>query len=420
MQIPAKKLSDAKLVLDRERPELNPERPEDQRLYVERDWGTHQALISEALAAAATERPFRWFFTGHTGSGKSTELNRIVYSNEVATNYIAHIYSVRDLLDLHNLDFTDLLLGIGQSVATIAEERNVAVATALQERIAQWGTETDLERTLGLKAQGKGGLEFKALMFKASAEVQAGGEKRKIVREKLRESLTDFTRLIDDLVAAIEGEFHKKVLVVIDTLDHVDHGPIREIFGNHWGSLRKPNVSVLTVIPLPMLHEKQFMAWVQDRFSLLPNVKVYTEPGSEELDAEGLDFFRNVISRLADLDLFAEEALREVFRLSGGMVRDMIGFAGHACTRADSEDPNGKVEFRHVQSVLDERKAFFRRLLGPPDYEILREVARAPHPLGIEGLGPLLHLKAVIFYPNGEGWYGLHPAVQSILDDAGR
>jgi predicted GTPase len=136
MQIPAKKLSDAKLVLDRERPELNPERPEDKRFYVERDWGTHEALVGEALAAVAIQRPFRWFFTGHTGSGKSTELNRIIYSEAIATNYIAHVYRVRDCLDVYNLDFTDILLGIGQSVTTIAKNREVPVTKALQERIA--------------------------------------------------------------------------------------------------------------------------------------------------------------------------------------------------------------------------------------------------------------------------------------------
>jgi hypothetical protein len=79
-----------------------------------------------------------------------------------------------------------------------------------------------------------------------------------------------------------------------------------------------------------------------------------------------------------------------------------------------------QVEPKHVKRVMDERKAFFRRLLTSADYQILGKLRDNPRPLGIEGLGPLLHLKAVIFYPNGEGWYGLNPAVQSILDAAAR
>ena len=229
-------------MLDRERPELDPARPEDKRLYVERDAAVHDRLITKAMAAAENRQAFRWFFTGHTGTGKSTELNRIVRNDQIASRYIPHIYRVRDSLDVHNLDFTDIILGIAQSVANLASDRDVAVPKKLQERMQKWGQETELETQLGFSPEGKGGFEFNLLIGKATLEVQAGGEKRKIVREKINESLTDFIKLIDDLVAAVERKIKKKVLVVIDTLDHVDHRPIRDIFTNHWASLSRPRV----------------------------------------------------------------------------------------------------------------------------------------------------------------------------------
>lgn len=417
MALPATTIADAKLVLDRERPELDPARPADKSLYVERELDIHETLITEALSAVASKRPFRWFFTGHTGAGKSTELNRVIRTKRLTDEYLPHIFRVRDSLDVHNLDFTDLILGMAHSVASIAKDRRIAVPKALQQRMAKWGSETELVTELGVSGKGKVGAKFDAWIFKASAEVQAGGEKRKIVREKIHESLTDFIKLIDDLVRVIEKKAKKKVLVVIDTLDHVDHRPIREIFTNHWSSLSKPNVSLLTVISLPMLLEPKFMAKVQSNYSLLPNVKVFQKPGSTDLDSEGYEFFVDVIGRLADISLFSDEALKELFRLSGGMLRDMIGFAGDACKYADIDNVD-KVGASHVNRVLDERKAYFRRLLKASEYEILKNIDSNPLPLGIEGLGPLLELKAVIFYPNGEGWYGLNPAVQSILEDA--
>ncbi len=418
MKLPAKTLAEAKLVLDRERPELDPARPEDKRLYVERDAAVHDRLITKAMAAAANQQAFRWFFTGHTGTGKSTELNRIVRNDQLASRYIPHIYRVRDSLDVHNLDFTDIILGIAQSVAGLAANGDVAVPKKLQVRMQKWGQETELETQLGFSPEGKGGLEFNLLIGKATLEVQAGGEKRKIVREKLNESLTDFIKLIDDLVSAVE--IKKKVLVVIDTLDHVDHRPIRDIFTNHWASLSRPKVSLLIVVPLPLLLEPQFMGSVQDNYSLLPNIKVFSTAAAQDLDPAGFNFFREVIGNLAEPALFKEDTLPEIFRNSGGMVRDMIGYAGDACKYADHDNPRGKVELKHVQQVLDDRKAFFRRLLTRPDYDILRGVLENPHPLGSEGLGPLLHLKAVIYYPNGEGWYGLNPAVAAIFETAKR
>ncbi len=97
MKPPAKTLADAKLVLDRERPELNPLLPADKALYVQRDAETYNDLITEALSAVASQRPFRWFFTGHTGAGKSTELNRIIAAEDLVQHYVPRIYMRRAL-----------------------------------------------------------------------------------------------------------------------------------------------------------------------------------------------------------------------------------------------------------------------------------------------------------------------------------
>jgi len=375
-------------------------------------------MLSEAESAALGQRPFRWFFTGHTGAGKSTELNRAINDPRLVAKYLPSVFSVREKLDINNLDFTDLLLGIAQSAVAIAGDAKVKIPAELQKRISNWGREAEVETELGGEAHAKGGLEWNLLFGKASAEIQAGGSRKQTIREKLRDSLTDFITLIDELAQTIESATHRRPLILLDGLDHVDFRPIREIFTNHWASISKPRVSLLIVVPLPLLNEQGFMAYVQDNYSLLPNIKVFQEPNSQKLETDGFKFFKDVISRLADLDLFTDEALREIFRLSGGMLRDMIGIAGDAAKYADAEDPHGKVKPAHVERVLNDRKAYFRRLLSAKDYDVLRRIRGNPYPLGFDGIGPLLHLKAIIFYPNGEGWYGVHPAVQAILDAA--
>lgn len=418
MDLPAKSLATAKLVLDRERAELQPYAPDDRDLYVERGEETYDDLLSEAESACVQDRPFRWFYTGHTGAGKSTELNRIVKSERLLEGYLPVVYRVRDSLDINDLDFTDLILAIGQAVSQIAKSAEVKIDPELAERIEKWGAETQIETEQELGGQAKGGIEWNLLFAKASAEIQAGGTKKTTIREKLRDQLTDFIALVDDLATDIEAKKRRRVLVVLDTLDHVDHHPIREIFTKHWASISRTRVSLLTVIPLPMINEPDFMARVEDNFSLLPNIRVHAKPGADKLDREGFAFFKEVIRRLAELDLFSDAALRDIFRLSGGMLRDMIGIAGDACKHADRENPNGKVSTAHVRRVLEDRMAYFHRLLLKKDYEVLRTVAANPHPLGFDGMGPLLHLKAILYFPNGRGWYALNPAVQAILDEA--
>ena len=147
----------------------------------------------------------------------------------------------------------------------------------------------------------------------------------------------------------------------------------------------------------------------------MPNIKVFVKAGSKDIDPEGLAFCKDVISKYANLDLFSDEALDSLFRLSGGILRDMIRNCGDACGFADDEGAD-RAEKQHVERIWNEQTGFFRRVLKKADYEVLRQVEKAPRPKGLDGIPPLLHLKAIIFYPNGEGWYGVHPAVQRLLD----
>jgi len=418
MKLPVSTLAEAKLVLDRERAELQPAAEYDHPLYVERQDDVFDDLLTEAETARTSGRPFRWFYTGHTGAGKSTEINRIIKSDRLTNLYVPFVYRIKDSLDINDLDFTDILLAIAEAVIQLAKREEVKIEGELQTRILHWGKEIEIEDDITVTGSMTATVEANAVFGKFASEVQVGGSKKSVIRQKLRDRLTDFIKLVDDLVKAVENKKVRKVLVILDTLDHVDFTPIRDIFTQHWASLSRPKVSLLIVVPLSIIHEKQLMAEVQENFTLLPNIRVFDGPKTTKLDSEGYRFFKEVISRLADLKLFSEPALRDIFQLSGGMLRDMIGIAGDACKHADRDNPEGKVSTAHVRRVSNDRMAYFHRLLLKKDYEVLREVAQNPHPLGFDDMGPLLHLKAILYFPNGRGWYALHPAVKAILDEA--
>lgn len=418
MNLPVSTLAQAKLVLDRERAELQPSATLDKKLYVKRGDEVFDELLTEAETAKASGRPFQWFYTGHTGAGKSTEINRLKTEKRLTELYIPQVYRVKDSLDINDLDFADLLLAIAQSVVAVANRHEIKIPKDLERRILEWDTEISSEQSREKAGNLKGGVAVEALFTKFSGEIQVGGSQKKTIRQKLRDRLTDFIALINELVASIEKKEKRKVLVILDTLDHVDQKPIRDIFTQHWSSLSRPKVSLLIVAPLFIIHMQELMAEVQDNYTLLPNIRITSGPDTASLDKEGFKFFKEVISRLASLDLFTASSLEAIFRLSGGMLRDMIGIAGDACRHADRDDPEGQVQPKHVQKVFDTRVAHFRRLLSKSDYKTLQEIADNPHPLGIDGMAALLHLKAILYFPNGEGWYEVHPAVKAILDKA--
>lgn len=414
MNQPTQSLTEARLVLDRGRPALDPQDPDFDRYYVPREYEGLEAIGMEAQAAVAHGRPFRWFLTGARGNGKSTEVNRIVRSSPFVQHFLPVVCDVRERLDVNDLEFSDLLLGTASSVVSLAESQNVAASKTWQRRMAEFCTAVD--PWLMGNANGNGARDFRGFFLRATAEVRTGGLVRPILREKLRASMAEFIGLVDELTAAIEKKTRKQVLVVLDSLDHVDPGILLETLVNHWTNLTAPRASLLLVVPLSLYVERQFIDFAQGHCTVVPSLRVISQPGTRKLDGNGFRFFRDTLSRLVDLKLFSEPSLKELFRLSGGVVRDMIGFAGDSCGQAALARAH-RVGDQHVRRVRDDLKAYFRKILTDDDYAVLHRVRDEPRPLNIAGLPRLLNLQAILLESNGDEWFRPSFAVESLLED---
>lgn len=409
----AESLYDASIDLDGHNV-LDPEHEDFKQLYVPRTDG-NKTIVREAIAAIKKDRPFHWFYTGHTGAGKSTELNRLIHDKNLKKHYLPLRISISDEFDVANLEYTDVIFAMAKACAIAADRLKCHVPKELSERIKLWGKDVVTEESVQTQTEGKAGLKVSLPFLALGEEIKSGGAKRKTIRERMYDDITGFIHLLDDLTDTLAKSKKKMPLCVLDGLDHVDVGPCLELFNNYFVTLTKAKLAKLIVVPLAILNDGKFGANVHKIHSTLPNIKVYTKPDSKDLDPDGLAFCRNVISRYANLELFSDEAMNSLFELSGGILRDMIRNCGDACGLADDDDAQ-QVELKHAEAIWNEQATFFRRVLKKADYEVLRNVSENPYPEGLDGIPALLHLKAVIFYPNGEGWYGVNPAVQRLLD----
>ncbi|MCP4201266.1 MAG: hypothetical protein GY769_04955, partial [bacterium] len=238
--------------------------------------------------------------------------------------------------------------------------------------------------------------------------------KREIIRRSISTNVLEFTRLISDLAEVLEQHTGKRVLCVLDGLDHVDAGPAFELLNGHFQTLTLPKISKVFIVPLTLLNTP-FLATIGGRYSTVPNIKVFRDPRSKELDDAGFGFFKNVVSRYVSLELFSEEALASLCRLSAGILRDMIDNTSAACAAAvDADSP--RVTEEHVEPVWHRVMRFYMNQLRSQDYEVLQQVEENPQlEQGTDGVPPLLHNKAIVFYPNGRGWFGTHPAVRRMM-----
>src|SRR6185503_3270623 len=71
--------------------------------------------ISELIDAlvAPFYRPPKFFFSGHRGCGKSTELLHIMGNAEIQKKYWPINFSIREETDIIDIDFRDVLLALG-------------------------------------------------------------------------------------------------------------------------------------------------------------------------------------------------------------------------------------------------------------------------------------------------------------------
>jgi hypothetical protein len=412
----AHSLEEASILLDGHR-SLVPGTTDYHRLYVERPQ-VESHLIREAIRAQRGRHPFHWCFTGHTGSGKSTELNRIMADPRLGA-YLPLRVDLEAEFDIHNIDYTDLLLAMARACAEQADHLGCPVPKPVSRAIERWGAEVFTEEEIHTRTEGQAGLKVTLPFLALGEEVRSGGGKREVIRSKISKDVVEFTRLIDELAAVLEGHTGKRILCVIDGLDHIDVKPALDLLNDHYLTFKMPRISKILVIPVALLNTP-FLATIEGRYSTVPNIKVFRQPGDGTLDDSGFGFYKDVVSRYVALDRFTEEALASLCRLSAGILREMIRNTGDACGYA-TDASSQRVGAEHVEPVWNQIMRFYRNQLRAADYKVLRKVEEHPLEAGIDGLPPLLNSKAVVFYPNGEGWYGVHPAVRRLMraSDAG-
>ncbi|MCP4687059.1 MAG: hypothetical protein GY859_03355, partial [Desulfobacterales bacterium] len=96
--LPVNDIEEASILLDGSRV-LAPGSPEYEQLYVKRP-RVESRLIREAKRAERANRSFLWCFTGHTGSGKSTELNRIISDRNINEKYLPVLIDLESEFDV--------------------------------------------------------------------------------------------------------------------------------------------------------------------------------------------------------------------------------------------------------------------------------------------------------------------------------
>jgi hypothetical protein len=409
---PAENLTDAFNAFDPRAPLSG---PAFEAFYVPRPVGIEKLIGDLQVDDNATSK---LLFTGHRGSGKSTELIRL--ASALSDHYFTVYYTVEEVLDMADIDYKDVLLSLGYALYSEAKAKKVRLPKALLEDLVGWYSTTlkEVEGAISADAEveEKADFWFLKLLARQRSEVAT----REVIRRQLESRLSDLIVRIDDIVRAIEKRAGHPVLAIVDGLDKVmDLDKAQRMYYTGGANLTQPHCKAIYTVPLALFHTSEFgqVRMTFDDFYSLPNLKVHHRDGRP--DETGRDTLHGLIHRRVAPGVLAPEAVGRLAELSGGVLRELVALARDACSFARVRKGE-RVEVEDVEHAASRLRSVFAGLLTDEHYRELWRIHTDPHHryTNSEAAQQLVHNLSLLEYDeDGDSWWDVHPVVRPLLEE---
>jgi hypothetical protein len=428
--------------------EFDPLRPleaRDRDLYV--DWqheldpngaDVKSRLVRTFVRNAGPERPIVRLLTGHKGSGKTTELNRVSSGLRAGSDgnkvFVSTLFAQR-WLDIEDVQPEDLVLQIVRQLVADLKEAGMG----LGERRFGSFLKSLWERVRGTQLETvEAGLDPLKFSFSLKDFPSARAEFREVLRGQLP---TIFDLVNRELLPAARTHLHAvhgydDVLLIVDDLDKIPQKVLggnrvtnhESLFLDNAATLRAINCSQLLTIPIELAYSPA-QGRLRDDYGAsiltVPLIPIVTREG--EPIAEGERALAEILGRRAarafGVDpgeasasaerIFADrDLLSRVLRVSGGHVRSLLVMLTEMLDRVDELPINATTVDRYLSRSA---KALARGLFAA-DRVILREVKQTSEATEDPRFFDLLRNHYVFAYePDAdEYWYGLNPLLSEV------
>ncbi len=377
--------------------------------------------VTRRIKRSEEDARIKLLFTGHRGSGKTTELLRL--QQELEANKFFTIYmDVEEMLDLGSLNHLDVLVAMAKEIQAGLEERNIPLSETLLNSIAQWFAERILEETKsremagGISTKAKAGstIPFFAQFFASiTASVKAGSSQRETIRIVLKRQLNVFMDRLNLLIATarqtVQDNGFRDIVLIVDGMEKMhyelnDEGVSShtDLFIRHAEQLRAPQCHIIYTVPVSLVYNQNLGADFDDPL-VLPMVKT---------DASGIAKLTELVERRVDIEQVFDEPklLERLVCTSGGVVRDLMRLV-----RLATDTDEDTITAADVDYALKTLRNEYDRLIHSDDISVFRRIRQDKRIQGgDEEAGRLLNLRLVLEYQNGTRSADLHPAAAEI------
>mgnify|MGYP005855365721 FL=1 len=387
-----------------------------QAFYVERPQSASiQPLIAELELDERSDD--KTLFSGHRGSGKTTELNRLAQA--LAPTHIVVQMDMESLLNLGDVDYADLLVMIGLGVFRHAATVGLRLEKEKLENLRFWYTTHILEEDQRSALDSEVAATLNAGIASITARLRTDAPRRQTVRAQAQANLSDLLERLNDLLNELQQKAEKRILVIVDGLDKMYNlDQVRNLFLHGANALVEPRCRILYTVPIPLYYTNDFQ---QVRLSYhrsfsLPNIKVWERDGRP--CTEGRETLKKLVLRRMAEELITGEALEQLVDYSGGLLKELVSLTRASVLRAHLlRGERGPVQQDDVEYAARQVRNAYRALLTEEGYQELQRILQGGRFANTPLARDLLHNLSLLEY-NGDGiWWTVHPIVRPLVEE---
>ncbi|MEI7869294.1 MAG: hypothetical protein WCI11_15510 [Candidatus Methylumidiphilus sp.] len=385
--------------------------------------GGESLVRNIALAIEWAEMPdfHQQLVTGHPGCGKSTELFRLKAELEDKRYFVIYM-DVGDILDLGDITYLDILVGIAKSVVHDMNEIKLKLNDRLLEELQDWFADKTKTKTEEKKQEGDikasvgigGSLPFlSSLLTEITGQLKNSSSRRLEIRRTLEPELDVFIQrlntLIDSARVQLKNESFVDLVIIVDQLEKTVYQPRKdgesnhtELFVHHAGHLKAPHCHIIYTVPISLaLTANLGDIYAAGKPFVIPMVNSQSEAGHNKL--------REIIERRIQIEVVFDppEGVETLVDMSGGAVRDLLRLVRLACMGEGGTITEADVDRAKRNLIMD-----YDRLVRRDDLPRLKQVDEQKWV--DRTFADLLRQRIIHEYQNGERWADLHPAVREI------
>ena len=375
--------------------------------------------LKDALLAPFYKPP-KFFFSGHRGCGKSTELLHLLGDQEIQKKYWPINFSIRQDADIIDLDFRDVLLAIGGRLFREYRQAGGELPDHLLKELDGWKgkIEQEIETIKEGRISTSIGADVDAFFVNAGLRMKLEPAKRVEIRQTFEKDITGLIAVINAISSAIYAKEGRYPLVLIDDLDKPELEKARAIFHDHREIMTQPSCAIVYTVSSALFYSKEFDA-IRDQAIFLPNINLfsrfYNRLSDEDISQPGHRTLKKFIDLRMSSSLIDGKALRLAIEYSGGVFREMARIMRTSIGRARRRKAS-LIEVEDIEWSAAEIRNEYRRILDREDIKLLRLINKTKRLEYVDRLRPLLQLLAILEYRDVDNWCDIHPVLRKLID----